>query len=187
MKNYRSEYHRSVFFALRATKRQRWRDSHLIISIPVRARLCTRFTAIRIENHWLSGSPTSQSVDVHQELSIRGVWISFFRTQGDQAATLERFPCHYLDPCARPPLHKIRSNKKLIMVNSGTCLLRNHQEFSIRVLWISFFRTQGDQAATLERFPSHHLHPCARPPLHKNRSLSSLKLSSFFLFFQGFH
>ena len=51
------------------------------------------------------GSDT-HPLNVHQELSIRAVWIIFFRTQGDQTVTLVKIRGPSGDLCARLLIHK---------------------------------------------------------------------------------
>ena len=46
-------------------------------------------------------------LSVHQELSIRALWIIFFRTQGDQTVTLEKIRGPSDDLCARLPMYKV--------------------------------------------------------------------------------
>ena len=63
-----------VFFALRATGRQRWRDFQIHISMYVRVRLCTRSFCYKAYKTALVDSDPCL-LRIHQELSIRILWI----------------------------------------------------------------------------------------------------------------
>ena len=65
-----------------------------------------------------------------------------------------------------------------LTLDSDTCVLRIHNELSIRALWIIFFRTQGGRTVTLERFAGAHLDLCARLPMYKVALFGSLKTTS---------